>query len=294
MVGPILLQDKQVDGMGPMDTPQWRGAITGGIWQPVRLIATGDIYVKDVFIEPKISDNTATFHLELAHEGEKTIRAQVGIAVSSVSRPDQIAAEARETLDVKPGSSRLSWTLKIPNAKYWSPGNPHLYRAEVSVAYDGTVSDLLNTRFGMREFTIRDKKFYLNGRPIYLKATFFEGLYPVKLAYPDSREMAIREIQLAKDAGFSMIRPWRKPPPPMWLDLADEMGVLTVGSLAIECMDLPVESARLPGWVENEVRGSIRRDRNRACVVQWELFNELTRAGADAVAASNVDARPRT
>ena len=141
----------------------------------------------------------------------------------------------------------------------------------------GTVSDRWSARFGMREFTIRDKKFYLNGKPLYLKATFFEGLYPVKLAYPDSREMAIREIQLAKDAGFNMIRPWRKPPPPMWLDLADEMGVLTVGSLAIECMDFPVESARLPGWVENEVRESILRDRNRACVVQWELFNELKR-----------------
>ena len=63
----------------------------------------------------------------------------------------------------------------------------------------------------------------------------------------------------------------------MWLDLAEEMGVLTVGSLAIECMDFPVESARLPARVESEVRESILRDRNRACVVQWELFNELKR-----------------
>ena len=77
VVGPILMQDKRVDGMGPMETPQWRGAITGGIWQPVRLIATGDVYVKDVFIEPKISDNTATFHLELEHGGKKAGPAKV-------------------------------------------------------------------------------------------------------------------------------------------------------------------------------------------------------------------------
>jgi len=277
VVGPILLQDKRVDGMGPMETPQWRGAIAGGIWQPVRLIATGDVYVKDVFIEPKISDNTATFHLELAHEGKKAAPAKVGIVIRSDNQPDKVAATISKTLDLKPGSNRQSWTLKIPDAVYWSPDNPHLYRAEVSVASGGIVSDLSTTRFGMREFTIRDNKFYLNGKPLYLKATFFEGLYPVKLAYPDSREMAIREIQLAKDAGFNMIRPWRKPPPPMWLDLAEEMGVLTVGSLAVECMDLPAESARLPGWVENEVRQSILRDRNRASVVQWELFNELKR-----------------
>jgi hypothetical protein len=41
-------------------------------------------------------------------------------------------------------------------------------------------------------------------------------------------------------------------------------------------MDFPIESASLSGWVENEVRESIWRDRNRTCVVQWELFNEIT------------------
>jgi beta-galactosidase/beta-glucuronidase len=37
VVGPILLTDKNIDGMGRMEVPQWRGAITGGIWQPVSL-----------------------------------------------------------------------------------------------------------------------------------------------------------------------------------------------------------------------------------------------------------------
>ena len=277
VVGPILLKDKRVDGLGPMETPQWRGAIAGGIWQPVRMIATGDVYVEDLFIEPKIADNTATCHLELVHAGGEARSAQVEISIRSAKQRDRVVVRIRETLDLKPGLRRQSWTLNIPDATYWSPTNPHLYRAEVSVAYDGAISDHWTTRFGMREFTIRDKKFCLNGKPIYLKATFFEGLYPVGLAYPDSREMVIREIRLAKEAGFNMIRPWRKPPPPMWLDLADEIGVMTVGSLAIECMDFPVETPRLPGWVENEVRQSILRDRNRACVVQWELFNELKR-----------------
>ena len=277
VAGPILMTGRTIEGVGKMATPQWRGAITGGIWQPVRLIATGKAYVEDVFIEPNIADDTATFHLTLQHDREKTETVEVAIRVLSGGETADAVARQRKSLTLRPGVTRESWKLKIPGAKYWSPENPHLYGAEVSVKSGDAVSDTWKTRFGMREFTIRDKKFYLNGKPMFLKATFFEGLYPVKLAYPDSREMAVREIQLAKDAGFNMIRPWRKPPPPMWLDLADEMGVLTVGSLAIECMGFPVESARLPGWVANEVRESVRRDRNRACVVQWELFNELKR-----------------
>jgi hypothetical protein len=50
----------------------------------------------------------------------------------------------------------------------------------------------------MHEFTIRDKSLCLNGKPLYLRATFFEGLCPVKLAYPDSREMAIRETSVGE------------------------------------------------------------------------------------------------
>lgn len=277
VVGPILLQDKRVDDLGRMETPQWRGAIAGGIWQSVRLIVTDDIFVRDVFIEPKISDNTATVHLKLTHTGTKATPTQITIALRSAKEPGRIVTTMRKTVDVRPGANRQRWVLHIPDAVYWSPEHPNLYRAEITIACGETISDRWSTRFGMCEFTIRDKRFYLNGKPLYLKATFFEGLYPVKLAYPDSRAMAIREIKLAKEAGFNMIRPWRKPPPPMWLDLADEMGVLTVGSMAIECMDFPVESARLPGWVENEVRTSILRDRNRTCVVMWELFNELKR-----------------
>jgi hypothetical protein len=277
VAGPILLQGKEIDGVGAMETPQWRGAITGGIWQPARLVATGAVYVEEVFIEPRISDNTATIHGELDHGGESATSARVDLAIRAVGQRDGIVASFSELLELKPGTHRQSWTLEIPDAKFWSPDHPHLYRAEVTVASGGVVSDRWTGRFGMREFTIRDKQFQLNGEPLFLKATFFEGLYPTRLAYPDSREMAIREIQLAKEAGFNMIRPWRKPPPPMWLDLTDEMGVLTVGSLAVECMDFPVESPALPGWVENEVRESILRDRNRASVVQWELFNELKR-----------------
>jgi len=279
VLGPILLEQKRIEGIGPMETPQWRGAIAGGIWQPVRLIATGPTYVRDVFIEPCLADDSATFHLELRNDGKHSAPTEVAVTVRSAAAGagDQPVAEIKKNLTLVPGTTKASWKLLIPSARYWSPDDPFLYQAEVSLTSEGVVSDRWMTRFGMREFTVRNKRFYLNGKPIYLKAAFFEGLYPRRLAYPDSREMVVREITLAKQAGFNMIRPWRKPAPPMWLDLADELGVLVVGPMAIECMDLPVETARLPGWVENEIRQTILRDRNRACIVQWELFNELKR-----------------
>jgi beta-galactosidase len=277
VVGPIILSDKQVDGIGKMETPQWRGGITGGIWQSVCLEATGDIYVDDVFIEPKIGDNTATLHIRLDHAAIEGTSVDIEIDILEASSPSNSAAKVNQKWELHPGKNYRSFTMKIPDAKFWSPDDPHLYRVDISVLQDGVVSDRWSQRFGMREFTIKNKDFYLNGKPVSIKASFFEGLYPNGIAFPDTEQMARKEIRLAKEAGFNMIRPWRRPPAPMWLDLADEMGVLVVGSPALECMRLPLSTPYLPSRVENEVSQAILRDRNRACVVQWELFNELHR-----------------
>lgn len=276
VVGPIILSDQEIDGMKKMELPQWRGGITGGVWQSVRLLATDHIYVQDVYIQPNIHDNTATFHINLDNTAIEGSTADVNIKITEANGTKAVAT-FNKSVKLHPGVHKMSQVIKIPEAKYWSPDSPSLYKAELSITAAGRTSDQWSTRFGMRELTIKDKDFYLNGKRIYIKATFFEGLYPNGIAYPDSKEMMIQEIQLAKDAGFNMIRPWRRPPVPMWLDLADEMGVLVVGSPALECMTLPVSTPYLPKRVEHEVRQSILRDRNRACVVQWELFNELHR-----------------
>jgi len=277
MVGQVLMTRKRIDGIGQLESPQWRGGIVGGVWQSVQLVATGAAVIQDVFIVPKIADSSATFHLQLENTRQASRAVEVETTIRSTADANTIVASARRTMSIRPGVNKRHYTFTIPRARLWSPKSPHLYLAEVRVIDGETKSDEWTTRFGIREFTIRNKQFQLNGEPLFLKATFLEGLYPNGIAYPDSREMAKREIRLAKEAGFNMIRPWRRPPAPMWLDLADEMGVLVVGSPALECMRLPVSTPYLPSRVENEIRRAVLRDRNRTCVVQWELFNELHR-----------------
>ena len=95
---------------------------------------------------------------------------------------------------------------KIENHKIWSPDSPNLYEFQIklqkaNISKNDTVYfelDNIKETFGFREFTVKNNKFYLNDKPLYLKAAF-EGLYPVKLSYPDSKEMMIKEILLAKD-----------------------------------------------------------------------------------------------
>ena len=277
VVGPIILSDKNIDGVEALETPQWRGGISGGIWQNVRLVATRATYIKDVFVEPNINDNTATFHLKLDHTSIKSETSTVEVEITAATNKKNKVADHRALVQLQPGINDYKVALQIPNAQYWSPKNPFLYQAKVKLKNDQTNLDAWHHRFGLRELTIKDDDFYLNGKRIYIKATFFEGLYPNGIAHPDSEEMVRKEIHLAKAAGFNMIRPWRHPTTSMWLDLADEMGIMVVGSPALECMGLPLSSPYLPSRVIREVEQTIRKDRNRTCIVQWELFNELHR-----------------
>lgn len=276
VVGPIMMTDKEVDGIGKLETAQWRGGLSAGIWQPVKIVATGQIYVDDVYIQPNIQDNTAQFQVELDHTGIKEQTTELTIKIVD-AKTDEPVATVEEDWNLHPGKQKKSWTINIPNAKYWSPDQPNLYKAKVLVKNQKSISDTWQERFGMRALTIKNDDFYLNGERIYIKASFFEGLYPNGIAYPDSEEMIRKEIQLAKDAGFNLIRPWRRAAAPIWLDMADEMGVLVVGSPTLECMTLPLSTPYLSTRVANEVRRTILRDRNRACIIQWELFNELHR-----------------
>ena len=279
VLSPIVATNQVIDGLGANDAPHWRGAIAAGIWQSVQLVASGKVYIDDTFVIPQLKDDTAKVQVALDNTETTSRNATVEISITSSSDPTQVVAKKSIPIKILPGKNKTECILAISNPKYWSPNTPNLYTVHVKVVENGQALDLESSRFGMRELTIRNKQFELNGKKIYIKAAFFEGLYPNRLAYPDSPEMARREIQLAKDAGFNMIRPWRKPPPPMWLDLCDEMGIMVVGGLPIECMKRwPTVTPEMPTRIENEVRSAIGRDRNRACIVQWEIFNEIWRA----------------
>ncbi|WP_430814981.1 sugar-binding domain-containing protein [Carboxylicivirga sp. RSCT41] len=275
VVSPIILTDKRIDGMGRQEVPMWRGAIAGGIWQGVKLSAKGHTYLADVFIEPRIASDEVVLNMCINNADAYASNKQVKIRIEDSD--GIVVSEHSEAIEALPGKNEISRILKIDHVNYWSTDDPYLYKAIVHIEGEKTNEDTWSHKFGMREFSVENDVFTLNGKPIYLKAAFFEGLYPVKLAYPDSREMAIKEILLAKEAGFNMIRPWRKPAPPMWLDLCDSLGVLTVGSLVTECMLRPISTPRLSHMVENELRETILNNRNRTCIVQWELFNEINR-----------------
>jgi len=272
VVGPPITKE-EIDGIVRDTIPHWRGSIAGGIWQSVELVATAKTYIRDVFVEPKISENIALVHVEIDNKSLREEDVAAIFKVFNSEEPSRVVTQTEEKIKLSSGINELSVNLNLGKSVLWSPENPRLYVLEALLEVGGEVVDSVKTRFGMREFTIKNGDFHLNGERICLKAGFWEGLYPRTLAYPEDEEFVRKEILLAKEAGFNTLRPWRKPPPPPILDLADELGMCIIDCPPIEW---PEPTPQLERRVANEVRELVLRDRNHPSVIYWEIFNEIT------------------
>ena len=102
VLGPIIEENKTIDGLGRNDAPHWRGAITGGIWQSVRLIASGSVMIDDLFVIPVLDQDVARVELSLENSGLLICEEQVIVEVEDEATGEVVAREER-TIRLKPG-----------------------------------------------------------------------------------------------------------------------------------------------------------------------------------------------
>ncbi|MFQ6098680.1 MAG: glycoside hydrolase family 2 protein, partial [Armatimonadota bacterium] len=254
------------------ELPCWRSYESfnfGGIWQSVRLLRLPEVHVTDCFVRPNGALDGVEVELDLPNDV-----AARGIAVElEIREKEDLGAVAGEVVRSFPHMGALrgeTIPVRIENPKRWSPEEPCLYVLHASVESDGH-RDEGKVVFGLRSFTFKDDSFLLNGRPCFVKGGFHEGLYPVGLPRPPSREFVVDELRKAKATGFNLLRYWQIPIHPTVLDVADELGVMLMAEPPIEWMTQTDQTVRR---CRNEVERLVRRDRNRASVVIWTILNE--------------------
>lgn len=171
----------------------------------------------EVLIQTQVKNYGAAREFELGHviqtwkEGKK-------VSELAVQR-EKLAAGEEKT---------FTQTAKIPDVRLWSPEDPFLYVAE-----SRTSGDSVRTRFGMREyrFDSATRQGYLNGKPYYLRGGNIEfSLHvedPLCGNTPWDRAWARKMIaEIPKRLNWNAHRITNGCVPRMWLDIADEEGIL--------------------------------------------------------------------
>lgn len=248
-----------------------------GIWQTVWLEHVPSRFIQDLKITT--DSNTGTITIRPAIAGDRG-----GLSIRIVvSEGDVPVAKAQ--------GNRDEFSVRVPNAKLWSPDSPHLYDVTVTLRDAGGKSvDTVESYAGIRSVgKTRDTnghwRFTLNGDPIFHWGTLDQGWWPDGLLTPPSDEAMLFDIQWLKDAGFNMIRKHIKVEPRRYYYHCDRLGMM-VWQDHVSGGEQPPWTRLQPDpldakWPNNEHQQFMRElERmidtleNHPSIVCWVPFNE--------------------
>ncbi len=166
--------------------------------------------------------------------------------------------------------------VKVPvdDAILWSPEFPYLYYLKLELfatdAMNGehVLVDQRVYKRGIREFAVKDNKFYVNGKKTEIKGICHHQVYPF-IGMVTSRRAEFREVLKIKNAGFNAIRLVNYPASKEFYEACD-----TLGMLVINCVPNNgkfVNSDAFKASVKTAYSELAYRDRNHSSVCMWEM-----------------------
>lgn len=228
---------------------------TSGIWQPVWLEERPATYINDLVLRPagNLDGIQASVRVLGPDPGQVRYEVDLGDHLLTVTG----------TADGSPT------TINLSQPRLWSPEDPYLYRVTARLdTPDG--EDVVGGYTGLRRLKRDGGRLLLNDRPIFLRGVLDQGYWPrTGLTAPDDGALR-RDLELAAEAGYNLVRKHMKFEDPRQLYWADRLGLLM--------------------WIEPPATGRYRPDAisaftdliapmielygNHPSVVIWGLFNE--------------------
>ena len=241
---------------------------TPGIYDDVSLLLSGSPVIESVQAAPRIGSSEVLLETSLRNPSPSPVSFRLSQKVGQLSNATTVRLDAGERKSVRQ-------TLRIPGAHLWTPEDPFLYSLETS-----TGGDSATTRFGMREFRFdtATKRAYLNGKLYFLRGSnitlhrFFED--------PESKDLPWRKewvrkflVDYSKRMSWNSYRFCIGPVPDLWLQIADEAGLLVQNEFFIwNGRD------RFPPYRQDELITQysewMRDNWNHPSVAIWDASNE--------------------
>ena len=230
---------------------------SSGIWQSVWLEARPATYIERVDLRPAASLDAFEVTVEVKGVAEQGL--SVNLQVSGGSSPVTTAVT----------DGRATVTLPIAPATLWQPHDPQLYDVTATlVSASGT--DTVTVQGGLRDVRVVDGHLVLNGERLYVRGVLDQGYWPETGITAPSDDAFVRDLELAAEAGFNLVRKHLKLEDPRFLWHADRLGMLVWAEPA----STGRFSAEAAERFEAQIEPMARRDGNHPSIVIWGLYNE--------------------
>lgn len=196
-----------------------------GIVGKIELQARPHIHAGDIQVYPDIHKKQAIVKLTLEHPKAKSGKATVEISAKSFNteKTHEVPAIVKE-VNLKGGQTEVSLTLPIGEGmQLWDEFSPALYELTAKISSkEGT--DMQTRTFGMREFRIEGKAFYINGRKTMLRGTVENCDFPQTGYAPMDEAAWERVFRICRRYGLNHMRFHSFCPPEAAFAAADKVG----------------------------------------------------------------------
>ena len=142
----------------------------GGIIGPVKLVSTPQTYIDDLTVRTIPENNGARINCKIRLENESAIEDEMDLDID-ISRNSVLINKSVKVRCKANDTTNVNVEFILENAELWSPETPVLYTANVSISKNGTKTDDLTDRFGIRQVSVEGTSILLNGKPILIKGT---------------------------------------------------------------------------------------------------------------------------
>ncbi len=260
----------RVDNTVKFNVGGWAHSITeetqtnwNGVVGRLELRATDPVWIEEAQVYPDPAARSVRVRITV---GNATGQAARGSVVLSVLPAEGGAEVGVATADFSAPQAACTVEATVPlsaAAKPWDEFSPALLemRASLRAQVGGQAcSDARAVTFGLRDFSVRDKRLTLNGRPVFLRGTLECCIFPLT-GYPATDvESWLRILRTCRSYGLNHMRFHSWCPPDAAFEAADQLGFLF--------------HVELPQWV-----GNVGQEPPRDAFIQAELTRILAAYG---------------
>jgi len=253
-----------------------------GIYRHVWLTLTGEVRVPLWGVSvttPVVARDATTVRvaMRIENRGQEAREVKVRVRLFDAENGGVGVQEAVQTVPAS-GGAQAEHALVVGNPRLWSPGAPHLYRAEVELLVDGKRVDRTTTRFGIRQIEVDAVRgLRINGEGLKLKGGCLHHDNGVLGAAAFDRAEE-RKVELMKTNGFNAIRCAHNPPSTAFLEACDRLGILVIDE-AFDQWERPKNPQDyhlyFKEWWQQDLESMVLRDRNHPSVLFWSIGNEI-------------------
>ena len=194
-----------------------------GIVGRIELQTTPKVHFSDIQIYPDLKDRKATVRISLYAPASAKASLQLS-AESFNSNKKHSVPTVQQNISVRSGDNKIEMELPMGEGFLsWDEFDPALYKLTATLTC-GKKREVKEVQFGMREFTIKGKWFYVNGRKTMLRGTVENCDFPLTGYAPMDVASWERVFRICRNYGLNHMRFHSFCPPEAAFIAADLVG----------------------------------------------------------------------